>query len=85
MTSQPQPSRRTTCYEVIVRRLCTGCDYHIRLFAKDAEAAESRAKDRARFAANIRLSKMQELNAKGIAVFRIVSCEISANQSRPIS
>jgi hypothetical protein len=75
----------TQAYNIIVRRLATGCDYSIRLFARDAEFAEMRAKDRARFACGIRADKMRELNAKGIAVFRVVSCELSADQRRPLA
>ncbi len=58
-------------FEVIVRRLSTGCDFRIRLFAKDWETAANRATERARF-------------ASGVAVFRVVSCEISDDQSRPL-
>ncbi|MFI4971104.1 MAG: hypothetical protein ACHP7H_00375 [Hyphomicrobiales bacterium] len=76
---------QTQAYNVIVRRLSTGCDYSIRLFARDAGFAKMRATDRAWFACGIRATKMRELNAKGIAVFRVVSCELSADQRRPLA
>ncbi len=72
-------------FEVIVRRLSTGCDFRIRLFAKDWETAANRATERARFAERISLDKLRDLHGKGIAVFRVVSCEISEDQSRPLS
>lgn len=74
----------TTAYDVRVRRLATGADFTMRLFAKDAATAEERAKDRARFASHIGLAKYRDLLASGIAVFRIVSCEVSPDQSRPV-
>jgi hypothetical protein len=55
------------------------------LFAKDWETAANRATDRARFGFGIRLDKYRDLQAKGIAVFRVVSCEVSEDQSRPLS
>ncbi|WP_448212169.1 hypothetical protein [Bradyrhizobium sp. WCU1] len=66
-----------------MRRIATGADFHIRLFARDAETAEARAKDRARFAIGMRLAALKETEARGVAVFRIVSCAVSADQSRP--
>ena len=74
---------RTTRFNVVVRRIATGCDYHVSLFALDAEKACERATERARFACGLSRDKMRELHGKGIAVFRVVSCEISPNQSRP--
>ncbi|SEB98563.1 hypothetical protein [Bradyrhizobium erythrophlei] len=74
---------KTLAYQVTVRRIATGCDYHIRLFSHSADHACDRAKDRARFAERISLAKYRELNAKGIACFRVISCEVSADQSRP--
>lgn len=71
-------------YNVTVRRLCTGADFTMRLFAKDESTACERAKDRARFACRISLAKYRELNSQGIAVFRIVSSGVSADQSRPV-
>jgi hypothetical protein len=72
-------------FDVIVRRLATGCDFRIRLFAKDWETAANRAVDRARFGFGIRVQAYRDLQAKGIAVFRVVSCEVSDDQSRPLS
>lgn len=74
----------TQAYNVTVRRIATGCDYHIRLFAKSPEVACDRAKERARFAERISPVKAKELSEKGIAIFRIVSCELSPDQSRPV-
>jgi len=74
----------TKAYEVIVRRLATGCDFRVRLFAKDWETATNRAVERARFGFGIRLTTYRDLHAKGIAVFRVVSCELSEDQSRPL-
>ncbi len=71
-------------FEVIVRRLSTGCDFRIRLFAKDWETAAERATDRARRASGIALTRYSELHKQGGAVFRVVSCEISDDQSRPL-
>lgn len=76
---------KTTRFNVTVRRIATGCDFHITLFAKDEATACDRAKDRARFAERIPLSKLATLEANGIAVFRVVSCAVSADQSRPIA
>jgi hypothetical protein len=73
---------RNLAYQVQVRRICTGTDFHIRLFAVDAETAERHATNRARVACNIPLAKYRDLNAKGVAVFRIVSCAVSADQRR---
>lgn len=75
---------KNTAYQVTVRRIATGCDFHIRLFSPSADHACNRAIDRARFAERISPAKFRELNAKGIACFRVVSCEVSADQSRPI-
>ncbi len=74
----------TKAFDVIIRRLATGCDFRIRLFAKDWETAANQATERARFAERIRPSQYRELHGKGIAVFRVVSCEISDDQSRPL-
>jgi hypothetical protein len=73
-----------TAYDVIIRRRSTGCDFRIRLFAKDAETAELRAKDRARFAFGIRKMDLANLEKQGIAVFRVISCDVSDDQSRPL-
>lgn len=70
-------------YNVTVRQLATGCDFSLRLFCVDVDAACKAAKDRARFFIGMRTRKLLELEAQGIAVFRIVSCEVSADQSRP--
>jgi len=75
---------KTQAYQITIRRIATGCDYHIRLFSKDAGTACERAMDRARFMERISIAKVRELSAQGIAVFRVVSCEVSADQSRPI-
>lgn len=75
---------KTTAYQITVRRIATGCDFHIRLFAKDEQTAIERATDRARFAERISPAKAKELSAAGIAIFRLVSCEVSADQSRPV-
>jgi len=75
---------KTTAYQITIRRIATGCDFHIRLFAKDEATAIERATDRARFAEKISPAKARELSAKGIAIFRMVSCQISADQSRPV-
>lgn len=76
---------KTKAFTITVRRLCTGCDFHIRLFALDADAACKAAKDRARFAEGIRKMDLQNLEAQGLAVFRIVSCDVSPDQSRPLN
>lgn len=76
---------KTRAYQVTIRRICTGCDYHIRLFANDMETAIERAKDRARFSEGIRKMDMANYDRQCIAVFRVVSCELSADQSRPIT
>ncbi len=62
----------TKAFDVIIRRLATGCAFRIRLFAKDWETAAEKATERARFL------------GKGAAVFRVMSCEISDDQSRPL-
>ncbi|WP_316228705.1 hypothetical protein [Bradyrhizobium sp. SZCCHNR1045] len=74
----------STRFNLTVRRLSTGTDFHISLFAADAEKACERATDRARFACKLTRAKIAELHGKGIAVFRVVSCEVSPDQSRPI-
>jgi hypothetical protein len=74
---------KTTAFNVTVRRIATGCDYHLRLFAINGDVAETRAKDHARRDCGISLVKLGELHAKGIGVFRVVSCEVSPDQSRP--
>src|SRR5262245_22773074 len=66
-------SEMKTAYQVTVRHLATGCDFHLSLFAQDAANACERSIERARFMQRIPLAKMKELSAKGIAVFRIVS------------
>ena len=80
------PARRTRpiAFEVRVRRVAHGGDFTFRLFAIDAEVAQSRAMERARMAEKITRAKMAELNHKGIRVFRIVSCRLSGDQSRPV-
>ncbi|MBB4398725.1 hypothetical protein [Bradyrhizobium sp. ERR14] len=77
-------SIKTTRFNVTVRRIATGCDFHISLFARDEATACERAKDRARFAERISRAKLATLEANGIAVFRVVSSGISPDQSRPI-
>ena len=73
--------RLNTAYEIIVRRVATGCDYHLRLFAKDSETACDRAINKARLCERMTLEKFNDLRRRqGLAVFRIVSCEIAANQ-----
>ncbi|MGJ4995717.1 hypothetical protein ACQR0Z_14925 [Bradyrhizobium sp. HKCCYLS3077] len=74
----------STRFNVTVRRLSTGTDWHITLFAADAEKACERATDRARLACKLTRAKIAELHGKGIAVLRVVSCEVSPDQSRPI-
>lgn len=79
------PAKKTVAHDVTVRRLCTGTDYSMRLFAVDADAACKAAKDRARFACGIRKMDLHNLESQGVAVFRVVSCEVSADQSRPVT
>jgi hypothetical protein len=74
----------TQAYQITIRRIATGCDYHIRLFAKSPEFACDRAKERARFMERISAVKAKELSEQGIAIFRVVSCELSPDQSRPV-
>ncbi|MGJ4951845.1 hypothetical protein [Bradyrhizobium sp. HKCCYLS20291] len=74
----------STRFNVTVRRIATGTDWHITLFAADAEKACERATDRARLACKLTRATIEELHGKGIAVFRVVSCEVSPVQSRPI-
>ncbi|MGZ6199171.1 MAG: hypothetical protein ACXWNL_16165 [Vulcanimicrobiaceae bacterium] len=83
----PTPNNRSgnLAYDVRVRRLCTGGDFILRLFAKDESAACERAKESARFAIGMRRTELQRLEASGIAVFRIVASAVSANQSRPVT
>ncbi len=69
-------------YDVTVRRLCNGADYTLRLFCIDEDAACKAATERVRFSIGMRASKLRELHEQGIAVFRIISCEVSADQSR---
>ena len=95
MTVSPSPylprlviSRRavkTRAYDVTVRRIATGADFTMRLFAVDADRACMRAKECARFAIGMRQSEYNRIESAGIAVFRVVSCEVSVNQSRPIA
>jgi hypothetical protein len=68
-------------YDVLVRRIATGCDYRLRLFTRDETIACERAVNRARQWERIPFAKMEELSKKGIAVFRIVSCTVSLDQS----
>lgn len=75
----------TIRFKVTVRRICTGCDFHMTLFAKNADQAMERAKDRARVSEQIAMSKYLDLLKAGIAVFRVVSCEVDPNQTRPIA
>ncbi len=64
----------TKAFDVIIRRLATGCDFRIRVFANDWETAA------------YRLDKYRYLRAKGVAVFRVVSwCEVEGDQPRPLS
>lgn len=75
---------KTKAFNIVVRRIATGCDFHIRLFAVEQEAACRAAKDRARLAEGIRKMDLHNLEVtQGIAVFRVVSCDVSADQSRP--
>lgn len=80
-----KPRPKTKAYDVTIRRLANGCDFHFRLFAVDRCTAADRAMHRARLACHIPLARYKELHAKGIAVFRTVSCQLSADQSRPIA
>ncbi len=66
----------TKAFDVIIRRIATGCDFRIRLFAKDWETAAERATERARF--------LGKGTAAGTAVFRVMSCELIDDQSRPL-
>lgn len=75
----------TTAFEVCVRRIATGSDFTIRLFAVDATVACDRAKVRAKYAFGIRRNIAELEASTGCAVFRIVSCRISQDQSRPVS
>jgi hypothetical protein len=75
---------RTTAYQVTVRQISNGCDYHVRLFSHSPEHASERAIYRARIASGMSLARHCELRTKGIAVFRVVSCEVSQDQSRPV-
>ncbi len=59
----------TRAFDVIIRRLATSCDFRIRLSAKDWDTLANRA---------------TELHARGIAVFRVVSCEVSDDQTPPL-
>lgn len=70
-------------YDIKVRRLATGSDFSIRLFAASQEDAEKRAKERARSAYGISIEKYRESESKGNAVFRIVESKVSPDQSRP--
>ena len=74
----------TTRFKVTIRKLSTGCDYHMTLFAKDQDKAMERCFDLARMSDRITKAKLAELNAKGIAVYRVVSCEVDPDQTRPI-
>ena len=72
-------------YQITIRRLSNGCDFSMRLFAKDQETACVAARDRARFSCGMRKMDLHNLEiVQGIAVFRVVSCEVSPDQSRPI-
>lgn len=72
-------------FDVVVRRIATGADFSMRLFCLDADDACAAAKDRARFAIGMRKMDLYALEQEGTAVFRVVSCTVSADQSRPIS
>ncbi len=74
----------TKAFDVIIRRLATGCDFRMHVFAEDWETAARRATDRARFVSGVRLDIYRDLHAKGIAVFRVVSCEVSDDQTPPL-
>lgn len=78
-----KPAKRQA-YDVTIRRLATGADYSVRLFCVDAAAAEEAAIGRFLRATGMTASRLGELNAKGIAMFRVISCELSADQSRPV-
>ena len=75
----------TIAYQVRVRRIATGADFVMRLFAKDESTACDRAKDNARFAIGMRRADYQRIEASGIAVFRIVESAVSPDQSRPVT
>ncbi len=76
----------TKAFDVVIRRIAKGCDFRMRVFAKDWETAVNRATDHARCASGMRLDKYRDLRAKGVAVFRVVSwCEVSEDQLRPLS
>lgn len=86
--SNARASHRVTrdanqAYDIKVRRIATGSDFSIRLFAASQEDAEKRAKERARSAYSIPPDKYRELESKGVAVFRIVSSKVSPDQSKP--
>lgn len=76
----PGVNDKNLAYDVQVRRMTTGADLHIRLFASSQEKAEERAKDRARQMERIPLDKYREYLRAGHAVFRIVSSKVSENQ-----
>jgi hypothetical protein len=74
----------TKAFQITVRRLANGCDYSMRLFAVDADHAINRAAERVLRDIGMTRAKFEQLSAQGIAVFRVVSCEVSPDQSRPI-
>jgi hypothetical protein len=84
MARRNEGNMANKAYDIVIRRISTGTDFHIRLFAPDSAKAIDRAYDRARFSCGIRLSKYRELCAEGYAVFRCISYAVSTDQSRPI-
>lgn len=70
-------------YKIKVRRLATGADYNIRIFAASQEAAEARAKVRAAAMERIPEQKLREMESRGNGVFRIVTSMLDPDQSRP--
>lgn len=74
----------TTRFKVTIRKLSTGADYHMTLFAKDQDKAMERAKELARMSDKITREKMLYLSCLGIAVYRVVSCVVDPDQTRPI-
>jgi hypothetical protein len=64
-------------YDVTIRRLATGADFSIRLFAKDASTAAERATHQARRSFGIRTKETDHAHT------RVVLCNVSDNQTRP--
>ena len=75
--------QKRQAYDIVIRQLSNGSDYNLRLFARDEHEAGRIAMDRVRFFIGMSRSKYDDLNAKGISAFRVVSCAVSADQSRP--